>query len=416
MIARPKLKVLFVSQYFHPENFSNSGIAMDLVNNGHEVQVICCVPNYGSSGFYAGYSNSKLRRESWNGIEIERAFTAPRGSQKSFQLLLNYLVYPFAGLWSFVFRRKWRPDVCFVSQPSPVTQCLLATLIKSIWKVPSVVWVQDIWPDSVIDSLKIENRVARRLLFWMSSTLYRNADLVLAQSRAMIPKLISMGIPDAKILYFPNSAPAIYRPLDAVEKPWGEHLFKPHVFNLLYAGNIGESQDFDTLIAAAGIVKEKTTVKWLIAGSGLDEQRAKTRIKGLGLEDQFSFLGRFESEVMPKLFHYADALLVSLRNTPLFSLTVPYRIQCYLACGRPIVACISGEGARVLEESGAAVVAEAGNAAQLADAILQMVSIHAAKRKEMGDSGRRYFEQNFSQDRVSGILQDALAQAAGTTK
>lgn len=408
---RRRLKVAFISQYFFPEQFLNNSVAARLVKEGHSVQVFSCVPNYGKTSFYEGYSNHARRSEEWNGVQIDRAFTVARGSSAA-RLALNYATYPFAGLWTYYRRKLWKPDVTFVSMPSPVFQAILAMLIKKIWGVPTVHWIQDLWPDTAEVVLSIKSPVTKWLLSAISKTLYRSADIVLIQSEMFRHKLVAMGVDNNVIRYFPNTAPDHFQPIAPSEATEFAKSFHPKRFNLVFAGNVGESQDFHTVLAAVDLVRKKIDIQFIVIGSGRGLDAAQAEVSRLDLADHVSFLGRHEELLMPKFFAHADALLVSLKDNPIFAMTVPFKVQCYLACGKPIVASLSGEGARILQTSGAAMVASSGNPEKLAEVISNMMDLSAMDRKKMGAFGRIYFEEHFHPERVYSILTDALYHAS----
>ena len=181
----------------------------------------------------------------------------------------------------------------------------------------------------------------------------------------------------------------------------------------MFAGNIGESQDFDTLIATARLLRDREDLQWVIVGSGRDEERVKQRVKDEGVENRFHFLGRFPEEEMPKFFAHADAMLVSLKDIPIFALTVPYKVQCYMACGKPIIASLSGEGARIINEADAGVTADASQPELLAAAIVKMMEADSGRRAAYAANARRYFDENYSAAKVYGDLERALMDAAG---
>ena len=405
------MRIAYLSQYFHPETFSNNTIARTLVERGHEVHVVCCVPNYPSGQFFEGYSNRANREETWDGVAIHRAWTVPRGKSAA-SLAANFLVYPFAATWTLIHRVRNRPDVSFVSMPSPLLQALAGVLLRWMRGTPCVYWVQDIWPESATYTLRLSNPLLVRPLTSLCGWLYRQADLILVQSEAFPAMIERFGVEPDRIRFFPNTAPATYRMMTPEDAPEEAALVPQDGFRLMFAGNIGESQDFDTLIAAAELLRDRTELRWVIAGSGRDMGRAQGEIARRGLEDCFCFLGRHPEERMPFLFAHSDALLVSLKNIPIFGLTVPYKIQCYMACGKPIVASLNGEGARLVREAGAGEVAPAGTPAALADSIRRMLDLSPAARAAMGARAREYFEARFSADKIYSDLENWLAEAA----
>lgn len=403
------MKISFVSQYFHPEQFSNNSIAKDLVCRGHEVIATVCVPNYPSGSFFPGYSNIKRRTEHWEGIDIQRVYTLPRGNSP-LSLFGNYISYAVAGSLKLLFSKD-RPDVIFASEPSPVT--LIIPAIVQRWRTgsPLVCWVQDIWPESLIFTLDIKNKLLIKFLEGLSGWIYRRVDVVLVQSPAFIPMLTRFGIDLDKIHVFPNTAPDGFEPIvikDAVEQGG---LLPRKGFKIVFAGNIGESQDFDTITNAAKLLHEKYDIAWVIIGTGRDLERIKKKVVEQGISEYFSFLGRFPESEMPYFFCHADVLLVSLKNTEIFEMTVPYKVQCYMACGRPILASLSGEGARTVKTAGAGLVSTPENAESMAEKISELIEMDVLSREKMGEKGREYYLKNYSAEHIYNKLEGWLTEA-----
>jgi len=405
------MKIVLLSQYFHPETFSNNQIARDLADRGHEVHVVCCVPNYPAGAFFEDYSNRARREEVWEGVAIHRAWTVPRG-RSALSLIANYLTYPLAATWTMMRRMPGRPDVSFVSMPSPLLQALAGIFLRWRTGTPCVLWVQDIWPESVALTLGLKNPLLTRPLRWLCGWIYRRADLILVPSAAFPAMIERFGVPPGRIRLFPNTAPEDHVPRTPAEAPEEAALVPQQGFRLMFAGNVGESQDFDTLIAAAELLRGRMELNWVIIGSGRDMDRVRGRIAERGLTDRFTFAGRHPPERMPYFFAHADAMLVSLKDTPIFGLTVPYKVQGYMACAKPIVASLDGEGRRIIEEAGAGVVATASSPERLADAIRSMLDMDPADRAEMGRNARAYFNANYAADKIYGDLETWLADEA----
>ncbi len=407
------MRILLISQYFFPEQFSNNAIAKELVRRGHHVEAVTCVPNYPAGVFFDGYSNSEKREEVWSDVHIHRAFTVARG-KRALSLTANYLTYPVAASWTMLRKLKARPDVSFVSMPSPLFQAFAGIFLKKWRGAPCVYWVQDIWPESAIYTLNIRNRFVIRALNSVCGWIYRQADLILVQSNGFPPMIERFGVPPGRIRVFPNTAPDPYRPIAPSDAPQQGRLITGKGFRLMFAGNIGESQDFDNLIEAVRILKDREDLSVIIIGSGRDEERVKRRIAELNLQPRFQFLGRHPEEMMPLFFAHAGALLVSLKDTPIFSLTVPYKVQCYMACGKPIIAALNGEGARIINESGAGMVSPSSNPVSLAQNISDMMSLSEDEKSKMSNRSRQYFEDHFSSQTIYDKLENWLEEASRT--
>ena len=405
------LSIAFVSQYFFPEQFSNNAITEELVRRGHSVDVVTGVPNYGRDTFFDGYSNSQRREEEWKGARVHRARSVARGKSK-LRLLLNYITFPVTGSWTALRKVKRRPDVSFVSMPSPPFQALPAIMLKWLRGLPTVYWVQDIWPETAVDTLRLKNPLVVRALSAVCGWLFRRADLVLVQSAAFPPMIARFGIPDRKIRVLPNTAPEMYRPMQPADAPEARALMPDAGFRVMFAGNIGESQDFDTLLATAHLLRGRDALHWVIIGSGRDLERVRAKAAELGIDDHFHLLGRYPEETMPGFFAQADALIVSLRDSEIFNRIVPYKVQCYMACGRPILAAIGGEGARVIAAAEAGITAPPSNPEALAAAITRLMDLPAAERQAMGERARRHYDANYSASQVYGDLEAWLHEAA----
>lgn len=403
------MNILIISQYFFPEQVLSNELSINLADNGHEITVFTAVPNYPAGRFFDGYSNRSKRTEQWGKIPVHRVWTVPRG-KSALKLLVNYVVFPVTASIKVLFT-KTRPDVVFVSQLSPVFTVVPGIVQK--WKTGSglVYWVQDIWPESATYTLGLRNRFVVGLLNAICGWLYRRADIVLVQSVAFHDMITRFSVPSERIRVLPNTAPAYYRPLTPAEAPDYAGMIPQDGFRLMFAGNIGESQDFDTLVAAAALLRERRSLHWVIVGSGRDGERVRSLVAENGLEDRFHFLGRHPEEEMPKFFAHADAMLVSLKDVPIFALTVPYKTQSCMACGKPIIASLNGEGARIVKESGAGVAVPASQPRALADAIATMMDAGPSQRQSYAANSRRYFEANYSADKVYGTLEQALSSA-----
>lgn len=400
-----RLHVLYLSQYFYPEQFLNNHVAKALAAAGHLVDVVTCVPNYPSGRFFDGYSNNRRKEEDWEGLHVHRVFTIPRGNSP-FQLIANYLTYPIAASLRLVrLTKKRRADVSFVSMPSPLFQALAGIFAKRVWGIPTVYWVQDIWPDSAIITLRLKNRLAVRFLEWICGWIYRQADLVMVQSDGFHTKIAEFGVDPARIVTLPNSAPSFFEPISKEAVPDRIRSLVPSGRRtLMFAGNIGESQDFDTVIAAAQMLPPESDLVIVVVGSGRDEERVKVKIVRQGVSNRFCFLGRQPESDMPAFFACADAMLVCLRDEPIFALTVPSKVQSYLACGKPILASVAGEASRIIEQSQAGLVVPPSSPYELSQAMKKMAYTDQSTLVRMGYRARAAYEARFALPMVMSKL------------
>lgn len=393
------MKILVITQYFKPESFRINDLSYGLMEMGHEVSVLTGLPNYPTGKIYEGYGFSSIGRQVIDGVEIIRCPVIPRFSGKRYQLFLNYMSFAFCATIAALINLKSRYDIIFVYEPSPITVGIPARILKYLNKTPIIFWVQDLWPDSLTATGAITNTYIIYLIKHLVTYIYRGCDRILVQSRAFIEPIKQLNLVEPAIDYFPNSAEEFYKPV-IVNEADNETSLMPKGFNVLFAGNIGVAQDFETILSAAEILKSYENINWVILGDGRLTDWLNKQIEYRGLTDVFILLGLYPPDTMPRFFSLADVLLVTLRREPIFSLTIPSKIQSYLACGKPIIAAIDGEGARIVNEANAGIAVDAENPQALASSVLKLKNMDKEDRESMGQNGRKYFEKNFERKKL----------------
>ncbi|MFI5330966.1 MAG: glycosyltransferase family 4 protein [Desulfobaccales bacterium] len=406
------MNILIVSHYFWPENFYINNLARGLHDRGHQVSVLAGIPNYPAGKFFRGYGVFRRVVEDYHGIKVFHVPLIPRGDGGKLRLFLNYLTYVLSGCLLSPLWCRGPVDVILVFENSPVTVGLPALFLKKIRHIPILFWVQDLWPESLSATGAVHSGVLLDLVGRLVQLIYRGSDLILAQSRAFFPSIQQHGGEAEKIVYFPNGAAEFYRPL--TPDPGGpEAALLPRGFRLMFAGNIGAAQDFETILGAAELLKDRREINWVILGDGRRRTWVEEQVRARGLTATVRLLGRYPAEAMPRFFALADAMLVTLKKEPIFALTIPVKVQSYLACGRPIVAALDGEGARVVQEAGAGLTGPAGDPKTLAEKVLAMVGLSKPQRRAMGLRGRAYFDQHFERemllDRLEALMQQVKA-------
>ena len=409
------MNVLIVSQYFWPESFRINDLAHGLRDRGHNVTVLTGKPNYPGGSFFPGYGFFRPVREDYEGVEVLRAPLVPRMEGRGRQLALNYLSFVVsAGILGPLLCRG-PVDVIFVFEPSPITVGLPALVMKKIKKAPIMFWVQDLWPESLTATGAISSRPVLRVVDKLVRFIYRGCDTLLVQSRGFVAPVKAQGASPEKIVYFPNWAEETYKPRE-VEADAPEREEMPAGFKVMFAGNMGAAQSFETILQAANMLKRYPEIRWVILGDGRRRRWIEESVKDLGLQDRVRLLGRRPVESMPRYFALADALLVSLRREHIFSLTIPGKVQSYLASGRPVIAALDGEGARVVEEAGCGVTAAAEDPDALAAAVLKLYEASSEEREEMGRRARAHFEEHFEREKLLDELEGRMEELAGGKK
>ncbi len=403
------MRVLIISQYYWPETFRVNDLALGLRDRGHEVVVLTGMPNYPAGRYFPGYRPWTPLRESHDGITVLRVPVVPRRDGRALWLSLNYLSYAIvAAVRALVVSLGKRWDAVLVFQVTPVTQAIPALMVKAFAKAPVVIWVQDIWPESVAASGLVRSPRLLRVARWLSQAIYRRCDRVLGQSEAFIDRLESIGVRKERLSYLPNWAEDLYSRASVAKndaEAWERG------FPVMFAGNMGRVQGLDTLLSAAELLREDPEIRWVFVGDGPLRTWLEEESRARGLADRFHFLGRRPVEAMPDLFARAGAMLVSLKADEILSLTIPSKLQSYLAAGRPVLGSLDGEGARVIERSGAGWASQAGDADALARNMRRMHQLPADELRRLGQRGRAYYLQHFDRGTCLNRLERILAEA-----
>jgi glycosyltransferase involved in cell wall biosynthesis len=408
------MHVLIVTQYFWPEDFRINDLAVGLVEKGHRVTVLTGTPNYPAGRFFPGYGVLSRRREIYQRIKILRVPLIPRGGGRSFRLFINYFSFALLACAMGPLLCRGSYDVIFVYEPSPVTVGLPARAMKMVKGAPIIFWVQDLWPESLSATGAVSSQWVLRIVERLVRFIYRGCDQILVQSRGFFQPIQRMGVDVERIRYFPNSVEEFYHPV-SLENDATERGEVPGGFRVMFAGNIGAAQDFEVILSAAGILRSHPEIQWVVIGDGRLGSWVGEQVQERGLAGNVHLLGRRPQESMPRYFALADVLLVTLRKDPIFALTIPSKLQSYLACGKPIVAALDGEGARVVVESGAGRSAPSGDANALADAIMEIYRLPEHERAAMGLRGRQYYQTHFNRERLLDILETWMMELSKGT-
>ena len=400
------MRLLVVSQYFWPENFRINDLVAELVRRGHQVTVLTGLPNYPDGKVFQEFCDAPSQYSYYEGAQVIRVPLLPRG-KGDLRLTLNYLTFAASastiGLWKL---RGYQFDAILAYEPSPITVGLPAAVLRAVKQAPLAFWVLDLWPET----LHAIGVVRSRALLWAMSKLvafiYKRCDLILAQSKSFVPQIQKYAGSIRRVVYFPNWAESVFDMQHVV--PATEVALKPDCFNVMFAGNIGEAQDFPAILAAAESLRSHPHIRWLIVGDGRMARWVADEIKRRNLQDCVHMLGRHPVDRMPSFFRHANAMLVSLKNQPIFSMTIPGKLQSYLAAGIPVVAMLNGEGAEVVKSSRAGLTCAAGDHAGLAAAVLTLSQMANAEREAMGRNGLDVSVREFDRDTLIDQLEEWL--------
>lgn len=394
----PPLRILVFSQHFWPETFRINDVAHALHQAGHAVTVLTGQPNYPGGMVFPGYRAAACGVEAHAGLAIHRVPLVPRGHGGAPRLVANYLSFiasaTLFGAWRL---RGLRFDVIFVYATSPLLQALAAIALARLKSCPVVTWVQDLWPQSLqatgyVTSPRILSAVERVVRF-----VYARNTLLLVQSQAFVAPVRALAPACVPVRVHANPG------VDEAASSGAAALSLEPGFNLVFAGNLGTAQALDAVLDAAYRLRDLADLRFVLVGSGSRSAWLTEQVRARGLTN-VQLPGRFTPEQIPAILAQAQALLVTLVDDPAMALTVPSKVQTYLAAGRPVIAALRGEGARVVLESGAGLACAAGSGEALAIAARRLHAMPAAERDEMGAAGRRFYEEHFSPARLTPAL------------
>lgn len=405
------MRILIVTQYFWPENFRINDLVAELKSRGHQLTILTGKPNYPSGDLFPEYAASPERFQEYKGCRVVRVPIIYRGST-NLSLILNYLSYPVTastlGLWKL---RKEEFDVIFICQLSPILLALPGVVYKWIYKKPLVMWVLDLWPESldsvgVIKSPKLLAAVGKLVRF-----IYNRCDLVLGQSQAFLSGIAQYCDDQGKIKYFPSWSEGVFAV--SAEDMSATELVQDTWFKLVFAGNIGEAQDFPAILNAMVLIKTQAIqARLYVLGDGRAFEHVKQSIIDLALQDYVVLLGRHPLEAMPAYYANADALLVTLKESKAFAMTIPGKVQSYMEAAKPLLTMLSGEGSRVVNEAACGLTANSGDYRQLAENIRALSILPKAELDTLGANAKAYAQHEFDRDRLISQLEQWFAAVA----
>ncbi len=390
------MKILILSQYFWPESFIINDFVKNLVVDGHDVTVATGKPNYPGGQIFEGYTAAGVQTESYLGqIDVFRVPLYPRKHGGAKNLILNYFSFIFAGLFYFPWLlRKKKFDSIMVFAPSPIVQAIPAILLKWMHRAHLSIWVQDLWPESLSATNFIKNKFILKIVEVLVRMIYAATDTLFVQSQAFTEP-VARYAKRSKIVYFPNCFDSESMKTDVnynLPTELVQTLNKN--FSFVFAGNLGTAQSLETIVRAAEYLSDLPNVKIIFVGSGSLSRWLENEIHQKNIKNIY-LAGRFPMDAMPLIFKDSKVLLVTLKHDPLFELTIPSKIQAYMAAGKPILAALSGEGARVISEANAGMVGPAEDSKALSENMRQMYAMSEAELSKMSESAKEYFKKNF---------------------
>ncbi len=382
--------ILIVSQYFYPETFRINDIAEEWVKRGYKVTVLTAIPNYPEGKFYKGFGLFKRKRETYKGIEVKRLNIFPRGKTKIL-LMLNYISFVLSGFfWKSITSLK--PDLVFIFEVSPMTQALPGVWFAKRRKIPSYIYVQDLWPENLEVIANLKNKKVISAINKMVDYIYENCTTIFVTSKSFRTNIINRNIPKNKVVYWPQYAEEFCKPID------NYNLKDDGIFKVMFTGNIGEAQGLLVLPELAKRLYELglgNKIKFTIVGDGRNKKNLVDEIDKNSLSQMFEFIPRQDAEEIPGLLSTADVAFLSFKDNKVFRMTIPSKLQTYLACGKPIFAIADGETKKIIAEAGCGLCSKPGDLDGAFDNLLTFYKMSKSQLSEMSRRALEYSKANF---------------------
>lgn len=390
------MRVLLITPVFHPEPYYLRGLpfAQGLIERGFEVEVLTGFPSYPVGRIYPGYRQRFWYRETHGGVRIIRVPSFPSHDSSGLRRAVTYLSLAASMALAGPFLVK-QPDIVHVNQ-GPATLCLPAECLRLLRGSPILLDIQDLWPESVMDSNMLRCRWAPPVLHLWSRHTYRRANHILALSPGVKGVLVSRGVPESKVTVLLNwcakELESSLPPRECCEDVHG----LADTFNVVYAGNMGPLQALHTVLRAATRLRAThPDVRFVLVGGGLEEASLRERAETEGL-DNVRFVQRQPIEQLNRILAFASAVLVHLRDSALNRVGIPSKLQHGMAIGRPVLIGARGSAAELVQQAGAGIAFEPENAEALADAVETLADMPRAEREAMGLRGREYYVKNMA--------------------
>ena len=389
------MKLLVICQHYTPEPFRLGDICEALVQKGHEVHVLTGLPNYPMGTIYEGYRHRERRNEKINGVSVHRCFTIPRRTGV-FWRVLNYYSFSLSSTL-YASRMKSDFDAVFVNQLSPVMMSRAGVHYCKKHRKKLVLYCLDLWPESLAAGGILKGSPIFALFKRVSQKIYRCADKIAITSKSFSKYFAeNFGIHDTT--YMPQYAESLFSD-DACRKEPDEYI------DLMFAGNVGVAQSVETIIHAAKLTEDVPNLRWHIVGEGTTLKDMVLLAEKFGL-NRVIFHGRKPVEEMPRYYAMADAMLVTMKADPVFSLTLPGKIQSYMAAGKPILAAADGETLRVIEDADCGFACGSEDAERLAECVRAFVACD--NKAQLGRNASSYYQENFTKDKFMTTLEALL--------
>ena len=378
------MKILLFSKHFWPERF-RINLVTNKLSQSNNITVVTSKPSYGLKKIFSEYNRSFFYKKKYGSIQVYYVPTFfVKNKNFGLMIFLNYITYIFFAS-IFIFKiRKESYDLVFCYATSPIFQAIPALIYSKIKKIPSFIWIQDLWPDVLKDTGYIKSNFLLKIIQIFVNFIYNYADCVLAQSKEMKNEIKKKaGIKNVFILHNPE------------KKLFFRKIQKKKYFNIGYAGNLGKAQSLETLIDLSKKIKKKDRVKICVYGTGSRKNFLLSNIQKNNLKRILVYKGVFAENIIDSKLFQADAFILCLSKGEALSKTLPARLQTYMKFKKPILASADGALKNFINKNRIGFACSAENYMQLYKNVLIIKNLSAKKRNIIKLNINSFFNQNF---------------------
>ncbi len=387
------MRILLLTQWFDPEPTPKGlAFARELLAQGFDVEVVTGFPNYPGGDLYPGYRMQLIQREVIDGVRVTRLPLYMSHDASALKRIANYASFAASALFYGLFF-ACRPDVIYAYHP-PLTVGIAARVIRFFRRVPVVYDIQDMWPDTLRATGMLNNESALSLVGKVCDWVYRGMDKIVVLSPGFKHLLLQRGVPESKLEVIYNWCDETQLANEGSGLP--PSFPSAEYFRIVFAGTMGKAQALETVVEAARILaSDFPLLRFVFVGGGVEVERLRSLVLKQG-GNNVVFIPRVPMSEVGAMLDAADALLVHLRDDPLFTITIPSKTQAYLAKGRPIIMAVRGDAAELVQRSGAGVLAEPENVESLVEAVASLVVAGRDANGAMGKRGLEFYGNQLS--------------------
>lgn len=383
-------KTLVIGEAFYPEDFLINDLVKEWEKENFCFEVLTRTPSYPFGKVYEGYKNKIYQTTYFNSIKIHR-FPVIQGYEKSILIkVLNYLSFVFWSCWVVLFIGH-KFDKVFIYQTGPLTLATAGIFLKKFYKAKVTIWTQDLWPETVYAYGFKQTRFLCFFLDCFVKWIYDNCDHIMVSCEGFIDR-IHKYVPEATIEFVPNWSLVEYHPLQKQQLPGR--------FNFTFAGNIGKVQNLENIIRGFSVfVKDNPEVYLNIIGDGSFLPELKELVVKEGICN-INFVGRVPLNEIADYYEASDVLVISLKDTPLYEITIPSKFQTYLSTKKPIYAIFKGEVKKLVEKYHIGFVAHPSDLNEIANGFKTFLNLSEEKMKDISTNSSLLLHSVFNRDSI----------------